>query len=153
MKERGVNIFFAIAFVFVALMLGVSLAHLLALPNKIDLTRNDYLISQQVYRGWSLAAVLVIGALFSTLLLAIFTRHTRAISIPVLIAFLLLAASQVIFWVYTFPANQQTNNWGYLPDNWMQLRKQWEYSHAAGAVLNFLAFTCLLMAVLRKRKM
>ena len=40
-----------IALFFVALALGPALAHLLELPNKITLAREDYLTVQQIYRG------------------------------------------------------------------------------------------------------
>jgi hypothetical protein len=151
MDNKWVNIFFVASFLFMLLAMGFSLAHLYALPNKMQLDRDDYLISQQVYRGWSRAAIVVFGALFSTLALAVVTRKRKDIFIPVLMALFLFAIGQAIFWIYTYPANQQTNNWGYLPNNWMQLREQWEYSHAAGAILNLLSFTFLLVAVLRKR--
>lgn len=42
-----------IAVFFVALALGPALAHLLELPNKINLGREDYLTVQQIYRGWA----------------------------------------------------------------------------------------------------
>jgi serine protease Do len=44
---------------------------LLELPNKINLSREDYLTVQQIYRGWALLGVVVAGALLSTLVLAI----------------------------------------------------------------------------------
>jgi hypothetical protein len=34
-----------------------------------------------------------------------------------------------------------------LPDNWMKLRNQWEYSHAASAVLNLIALFALLYGI------
>ena len=45
----------------------------------------------------------------------------------------------MVFWSFTFPANQATANWTVLPEGWQALRARWEYSHAAGAVLNFAA--------------
>ena len=38
----------------------------------------------------------------------------------------------------TYRVTQQTRNWTMLPENWLALREQWEYSHAAGAGLNVL---------------
>lgn len=35
------------------LALGPALAHLFALPNKIDLSRDEYFIAQKAYRGWN----------------------------------------------------------------------------------------------------
>ena len=57
----------------------------------------------------------------------------------------------MIVWIFTYPVNQTTRNWTILPKNWMQLRQQWEYSHAADATLDLLAFIALLVAALTKR--
>jgi hypothetical protein len=57
-------------------------------------------------------------------------------------------AAQVVFWTFTYPANQATNNWTVLPANWQDLRTQWEYSHATGAGLNFIALITLIVSVL-----
>jgi hypothetical protein len=44
------------------------------------------------------------------------------------------------------PTNEQLDR---SPENWRALRTQWEYSHAASAVLNLIALTALILAVLR----
>jgi ABC-type spermidine/putrescine transport system permease subunit I len=67
-----------------------------------------------------------------------------------LAAFLLIAANLAIFFVWTFPTNQATNNWTVVPKNWNELRSQWEYSHAATAVVTFAALVCVVIAVLRQ---
>jgi hypothetical protein len=51
-----------LSLLFGALVLGLALAHLLELPNKIALPRDDYLIVQQIYRGWALLGFVVAGA-------------------------------------------------------------------------------------------
>ena len=66
-----------------------------------------------------------------------------------LASFLLIAANLIIFFVWTFP-NQATNNWTVVPKNWNALRIQWEYSHAANAVVTFAALVCVVIAVLRQ---
>jgi hypothetical protein len=63
---------------------------------------------------------------------------------------LLIAANLAIFFVWTFPTNQATNNWTVVPKNWSALRIQWEYSHAANAVVTFAALVCVVIAVLRQ---
>jgi ribose/xylose/arabinose/galactoside ABC-type transport system permease subunit len=133
---------------FAALALGPALAHLLELPNKINLSREDYLTVQQIYRGWALLGIVVAGALVSTLILTILARRERRPFIFSLLAFLCIVGTQVVFWTYTYPANQATNNWTMLPENWAALRRQWEYSHAAGAGLNLVAFSALVLSVL-----
>lgn len=137
---------------FAALALAPALAHLLALPNKIDLARDDYLIVQQIYRGWALLGIVVVAALLSTLLLVIVVRKRSREFVPALIAFLCIAGTQIVFWTFTFPANRQTGNWTVFPENWMALRMQWEYSHAASAVLNLIALVALIWSVLAQEK-
>src|SRR5215217_1767398 len=132
---------------FVALLFD-ALALAMELPNKINLSREDYLTVQQIYRGWNRLAVVVIGALSSNLVLAALERtksRTWALNI---IAFLCLVGTQIVFWRYTYPVNQQTHNWTVLPEQWQELRKQWEYSHATSAGLNLVALIALTLSIL-----
>ncbi len=140
-----------IAFLFSALALGPALAHLFALPNKIGLPEAQYFIAQGVYRGWALLGIVVIGALLSTLALAIVLRAERGPMLWALVAFLCIAATQVIFWTWTYPANAATSNWTMVPPNWEALRTQWEYSHAASACFNVVAIVALTLSVLSWR--
>jgi hypothetical protein len=135
---------------FTALALAPAMAHLLELPHKIHLSREEYLTVQQIYRGWSLLGIVVIGALLSTFILTISVRNQRTAFILTLVAFLCMAAAQGVFWTYTYPANQATNNWTVLPANWQTLRTQWEYSHATGAGLNLIALITLILSVLAR---
>ena len=146
-----IKIFYFIALFFVALALAPALAHLLELPNKINLAREDYLTVQQIYRGWALLGVVIAGALLSTLVLTVIVRKERRAFVFALIAFLCIAGTQVVFWTYTYPTNQATNNWTMLPQNWTELRRQWEYSHATSAVLNLMALVAVILSVLARR--
>lgn len=139
-----------LSLLFVALALGPSLAHLLELLNKIGLPREEYFVVQQIYRGWALLGLVVAGELLSLSTLAILVRrHARELA-PALLALLCVVGAQVLFWAVTFPANQATENWTVAPQNWIVLRERWEYSHAAAAVLNLVAFAALVVGVLRK---
>src|SRR5918992_5517112 len=100
---------------FAALALAPALAHLLELPNKIGLSRDDYLTVQQIYRGWALLGFVVAGALLSTLVLTIMLRNRPKVFALTLVAFVCILGTQVVFWTFTFPANQQTSNWTVLP--------------------------------------
>ena len=139
-----------LSLLFAALALAPAMAHLLELPNKINLPREDYLTVQQIYRGWNLLGFVVAGALLSTLALTITVRQERKAFTFALIAFLCIVGTQVVFWTYTYPANQATNNWTTLPGNWTELRRQWEYSHATSAVLNLVALIGLILSVLAR---
>lgn len=65
-------------------------------------------------------------------------------------AALALAPAMAHAWTFTFPANRATQNWTTLPENWMALRAQWEYSHAASAVLNLAALVAVILSVLAR---
>jgi hypothetical protein len=39
-----------------------------------------------------------------------------------------------------------------IPDNWEQLRREWEYSHAANAAMTFAAFCAVTLSVLMTRE-
>lgn len=139
-----------IALLFTALALAPALAHLLELPNKIGLSKDDYLTVQQIYRGWALLGFVVAGALLSNLVLAVSVRNKPRAFVFTLIAFFCIVATQVVFWTFTYPANAATANWTILPANWQDLRTQWEYSHAASAVLNLIALVSLILSMLAR---
>jgi amino acid permease len=149
-SKVSIKVIYFIALFFVAVALGPALAHLLELPNKINLTREEYLTVQQIYRGWALLGIVVAGALLSTLVLTVVVRHKRKAFVFALIAFICIVGTQIVFWTYTYPANQTTNNWTMLPENWRELRQQWEYSHAASAGLNLLALLAMIFSVLAR---
>lgn len=137
-----------LALLFTALALAPALAHLLELLNKINLSREEYLTVQQIYRGWALLGFVVVGALLANLTLTIMVRTKPKVFVLNLITLLCIVGAQVVFWMFTYPANQATSNWTMLPENWLRLRTQWEYSHAAGAGLNVIAFITLILSVL-----
>lgn len=136
---------------FTAVGMAGGLAHLFELLNKMTLSDMDYLTVQQIYRGWALLGVADIGALVSTLALATMVRRNWKILILTLVAALCIALGLVVFFMFTYPVNQQTLNWTVLPDNWLQLRLQWEYSHAVNAGLFFVAFNALVLSLLIDR--
>src|SRR5262249_62274680 len=49
-------------------------------------------------------------------------------------------------------AHRATNNWTMIPDNWEQLRREWEYSHAVNAVVTFAAFCSVALSSLMTRE-
>jgi hypothetical protein len=140
-----------IALVLTAVAMAAGFAHLLELPNKMLLARDDYLTVQQIYRGWALLGIVIVGALLTTGIVAARVRAHPAEFYLSLLAALCIALSLVVFFLFTYPANQQTQNWTSLPDNWESLRRQWEYSHAVGAVLYLVALSALTLSLLVRR--
>jgi hypothetical protein len=133
-----------------ALDTGAGMAHLLELPNKMGLSKLDYFAAQQIYRGWAWLGALAIAALAFTLLLLLRERGHRTACRWSALAFFCLVAAQAVFWLFTFPVNLATAQWSMLPANWLELRVQWEYSHAGGAILHLVALASLIRAVLSR---
>jgi hypothetical protein len=137
-----------LAVVLTALALVPSGAHLFALVNKISLGAEQYFIVQNIYRGWSLFGIVLVGALVANLALAVLLRGRRAPFAFALFACCGIVLALVTFFIWTYPANQATGNWTSIPDDWEQLRRQWEYSHAASAVMTFAGLCSVTLSVL-----
>lgn len=136
----------------VAICLGPAFAHLLELPNKIGLGREDYFTVQQIYRGWALLGIPIFGAIAVTGALAWMLRGRPRAFAWALLGFVCLLLAQIVFWVFTYPANVATSNWTEIPGDWAALRARWEYSHAAGSLLTFAALMSLVAAVMARRR-
>lgn len=138
-----------LAVVLTALALVPLGSHLMALPNKIGLPEEAYFITQGIYRGWALSGVFLIGSLVALLAVAALERgRARAFALA---GAGLMAASLAVFFAWTFPANQATENWTVVPPEWRDLRAQWEYSHAANALVVLAALCCSVLSVLHGR--
>ncbi|HZA97785.1 MAG TPA: hypothetical protein VE399_03345 [Gemmatimonadales bacterium] len=148
----SLTVFRFLAVMSTAVAMAAGFAHLLELPNKMSLVRQDYLTVQQIYRGWALLGVAVVSALVTTGVVALLVRARPSEFYLTVAATLCIALSLVVFFLFTYPANQQTRNWTILPDNWEALRRQWEYSHAVGAGLYFVALSALTLSLLVGRK-
>lgn len=144
----GLRILRFLAVLLTALALVPAGAHLFEPPNKIGLDQEPYFIVQGIYRGWALFGIALFGALAANLALAVMVRRQRAPFWLALVAFVLVAATLVIFFTWTYPANQATSNWTVVPENWRELRTHWEYAHAVNAVLTFLALCAVTLSTL-----
>lgn len=141
-----------LAIILTALTLVPAGAHLFELPNKIHLAETDYFIVQSIYRGWALFGIVLFGALAANLALTMSLRGQGAAALFALVGFVSIAATLAIFFTFTFPANQATDNWTAVPSNWEQLRWQWEVSHAVNAAITFVGFCSVTLAVLLARR-
>jgi hypothetical protein len=137
-----------LAVVLTALALLPGGAHVMAMPAKIDMPQDPYFVVQQIYRGWALAGAVIFLAIFANFLAAVLTRHSPLKWRLFAAAGLLIAATLAVFFTWTYPANQATGNWTSVPDNWEQLRTEWEYSHAVNAGITFVALLCAVAAAL-----
>jgi hypothetical protein len=131
-----------------ALAMAPELAHLLEMYHKMQLTQESYRVVQFIYRGWAFLGILPLSAAICTgiLLFLILPKGGTTFRLTIA-AFICLILPLIIFFVVIFPVNIATNNWAVLPQNWIQLRNEWEYAHAANAILATGAFILLLRAL------
>ena len=106
------------------------------------------MIVQKIYAGWQLFGIVIGVALLATLVHTILVRANRTAFALSLAAFLALTATQVVFWAFTYPVNVATRFWTVPPQPFEAARQQWEYSHAASAVLTFAALVAMTMSAL-----
>lgn len=143
----GYDVLFFITILATVIALGGALAHLFEMPRKMMLSREAYFTVQQIYAGWDLFGLVLVIQFLSLALLAWRSFHEYYVFRPVLAALLLMLAAQAVFWLFTFPANAATQNWTQIPANWEMLRRQWEYSHATGAIFQLLGASSLVWAL------
>jgi hypothetical protein len=149
-SSRAANVAFFIALLTSALVLGPALAHTIELPNKIGLSREEYFIVQKLYRGWNQIGWLLGVQVAALLVAGILARMERRVMVLTFLALACVLAAQAVFWIFTQPANVATANWTLKPDDWEKLRRQWEFSHVAGAAFQVLGLALLITAVLTR---
>jgi hypothetical protein len=145
-----IDVIFFLSLLLTALALAPALAHALELPHKIKLPAREYLSVQRLYRGWAALGLIAVAALAATAALAYLVSEYTDMFVPTLIAASCIAGTLVVFLGFTFPVNLKTGNWTMLPADWPELRRRWEFSHAAGAALYVLALMALIVAVLAR---
>lgn len=134
----------------VAIVMAATWAHLLEMPAKMTLSREQYFTVQQIYRGWAWLGVVIFLALASTSALTVLARPDQAIVWAAAASTACIVLALVVFFSYTFPANQGTGNWTVIADNWATFRRHWEYAHAAEALLYFAALLFLAAAAVNR---
>ncbi len=134
---------------FTAITLSALMAHLLEMRVKINLSKEDYQTVQGIYSGWQWIGIFEIGAILLTLIWVVFDRQSKNIFPFLLSALFCFVLSFIIFFVFTFPTNQETLGWTNLPNNWAELRKKWEYSHVIRALLSLCGYSVLVLALLK----
>jgi hypothetical protein len=148
-QEASITTLRFCALVLTMIVLIPAATHVFELSNKIGLTKDDYFLVQQLYRGWSLFGIAFVAALIVNAVLVVAARRRREpVALP-LIATFCIAAGLAVFLVWTSPANVATANWTSQPADWQAWRDQWEYSHAADAALLFIAFCTLALSIAR----
>jgi hypothetical protein len=134
-----------------ALYLVPTGTHLFELPHKMALSPAEYMTVQKIYVGWDLFGFVIGVTILTTLGQTLLLRADRMAFRLSLVAFLCLAAALAVFFAFTDPVNVATRFWSVAPEAFDAARRQWEYSHAASAMLTFAALVANVVSLLVHR--
>lgn len=148
---RNIWRFFTI--MIIVLSLGPALAHLYELPAKIAFEGELWLeLLQRLYPPafGTAGAFFEVSGVVSAAVLVFLVRHRRPAFGWTMAGALFLAASDGAFWIWVAPVNAAMAplTAETLPANWSALRDQWEYAHAARAVLQLLGLGAIVMSLI-----
>jgi hypothetical protein len=141
-----------ITIMFTALSMGMAFCHLLEMSAKMTYDGALWLtLLQTLYRAFgTVGAFIEVGAVLTAVVLAFLVRQRRPAFGWTLLGALCLVAAHVAWWVWVAPVNAtmapltpET-----LPADWTRLREQWEYTHAARAVLQIFALGIFVFSIL-----
>jgi hypothetical protein len=146
------------AILLVALLMGLTFAHVLERPAKMDYEAGLYTTLQRtLYRMWGppnvggflepLAIVATIGATFAA------RGRRRALWLAAAALAALLLAFPVVFFALVEPVNEAFRaDPSSVPANWRELRTRWETGHTIRFGLHLAAFCALVVSVLGDRR-
>jgi hypothetical protein len=134
-----------------ALNAGLTFAHLLEMPGKRRLDGPAYLQTQQIYRTFGpLGGLLEPGAIAAAATLTYAERRHGSAFLTALAGTGLLASALAAWLALVAPMNTRFGRWTQegIPGDWQRSRDQWEFTHAARAVLQVAGLGALTYAAL-----
>jgi hypothetical protein len=144
----GLRLWRWLTLMLIALGMSAAMAHLLEMPAKLDYDGGMWLhLLQTLYPPafGPVAGYLEAGGVLTVVVLAFLVRHRKPAFRWTLVAAACMVAAHAAFWVWVSPVNAvmlpltpET-----LPAHWMRLRDQWEYTHAARALLQIVSVATL----------
>jgi hypothetical protein len=143
-----------IALMLASLSLSLSVAHLLELPQRMQFDQQlwvEVTVVENLYRLFgSVGAVFEIGALVAAIGLAFWVRKRGAVFYLALAGAVFLGLALAGWLVFVAPMNAEFATWltEPVPADWTRYRDQWEYAHAAIALIKTLGLSCLVVSVL-----
>jgi hypothetical protein len=137
----------------VALSMATAFCHLLEMPAKLKVDGTLWLkLLQTLYPPafGTVGAAAEVGALVMVVGLVFLVRNRRPAFGWTLLAAICMVATHAAFWVLVSPVNATMVPLtpDTLPPDWMRLRNQWEYTHAARAILQIVSLGAVVFSTL-----
>ena len=137
---------------FIGLSMAPALCHLMEMPAKMAYAGSLWLtLLQTLYQTFgTIGAFFEVGAVVTSVMLTFLVRQRQPAFGWTLLGALCMVTAHAIFWIWIAPVNAtmvpltpET-----LPTNWMNLRDQWEYTHAVRALLQIVALGAIVYSIL-----
>ena len=144
------------AILLAAFSLSLSMTHLLEFPQRMLFEQQLWVnvtVVENVYKYFgTVGAVFEIGAILMAIVLSCLVRGHGAAFYWTASGALLLVIAFVSWIVFVSTANAELARWltSPIPANWTSTRNQWEYAHAANALVKIVGFSCLVISLLVK---
>jgi len=141
-----------------ALSAGLSFAHLLELPPRVFYFDAELWVATTTKGLYALfgtvGAVVEVGSILAAVVLTLLVRG-RGAPFHLSLAGTVLAAVALVLWlIFIAPVNAELATWTptSFPADWVRYRDQWEYTHAANAVIKFGALSSLVLSVIAETR-
>jgi hypothetical protein len=137
-----------------ALSTGLAFSHLMQLPPRMGLDGPTWITTQRLFPLYgSVGSFIEVGAVLLAGILTYLARTTPAFGWA-LAGSLRFAAALAAWIVFVAPANAQIAQWTpqSMPGDWTRWRRQWEYAHAARAVLLIIGLGLIVQSLLAETK-
>ena len=145
MARRGLS---ALALLFAALGLGLTIAHLLEIAGKRQLTGAEWLqVQRTFYGGFAIAGgIAEVGGLLASLGIVAHERRPGANSPWPISSAIGFAGMLGAYWLGNRPLNARSAAWtpAALPADWTTVRDRWDTAHTISAVFAAIAFANVL---------
>ncbi len=135
-----------------ALVLGLTLTHVLQAPGSRGLDGATWLkVQHAFYGGFAVVGgIAEIAGLIATATVAVVLRHRARTAVAHAVAAACLLGTLLSYWFGNRPVNARVAHWttATLPANWPAYRDTWESAHAVSFALAAVATMVLLVATL-----
>jgi hypothetical protein len=137
--------------ILVSLSMAMAFCHLLQLPPRMNYDGAQWVTTQSLYQLFgTVGALIEVGALLLATVLLLAVWHHRPAFQWTLFGTICLLVAHGAWWMFIAPVNAEIATWtpDVMPADWTWWRSQWEYTHAARAILEILGLSALVLSVL-----
>lgn len=143
--------------ILMALLMGMTFAHVLELPAKMSYDPSLYLSLQRTlyfaFGAPNIGAFIEIGAVVAVIILALLRRRQKRSLWLTLVAAISVTLALIVFFAVVEPANEAMRSMAFedVPASFSSWRLQWEYGQATRFALHLIGFVAVALTTVGLR--